>query len=60
MEKNYGIKPADLERLLDQFVMKSGDTVDVSLLREGIEQIIYANNDELIKDIKKMIDERSS
>ncbi len=60
MEKNYGIELSELKKLLDQYIMKSGETIDEAQLREGLEHIVFENNKALMKDIEKMIDEKIS
>ncbi|WP_027725390.1 hypothetical protein [Tuberibacillus calidus] len=55
MEKEYGISQADLERIVVQYVLKQGDTIDVERLRDGLKELIRLNNAALMEDIKNMI-----
>lgn len=55
MEKEYGISKMDLERVMDKYVLKQGDTIDVERLREGLKVLVQENNQALIKDIKELI-----
>lgn len=56
-EKKYGIKDSDLKHFLDQYVMKSGETIDIDNLRTGIEKIVYENNEAMMAEIKDMIEQ---
>ncbi|WP_188695796.1 hypothetical protein [Pullulanibacillus camelliae] len=55
MAKEYGISNAELKRIMDQYVLKQGETMDVERLREGLEVLIRHNNEALINDIKQLI-----
>ncbi|TCP26620.1 hypothetical protein EV207_11951 [Scopulibacillus darangshiensis] len=57
-EKNIGIDPIALERLLDKYILKSGDTITIDQLRIGLEKIIVENNKALMKDIEALIDNK--
>ncbi|MGV3489485.1 MAG: hypothetical protein ACO1OC_13010 [Tuberibacillus sp.] len=55
MDKEYGISRADLERIMVQYVLKQGDTIDVDRLRNGLKELIRLNNKALMEDIKALI-----
>jgi len=55
MDKEYGISRADLERIMVQYVLKQGDTLDVDRLRSGLKELIRLNNEALMEDIKNLI-----
>ncbi|GGE48817.1 hypothetical protein GCM10011391_29560 [Pullulanibacillus camelliae] len=55
LAKEYGISNAELKRIMDQYVLKQGETMDVERLREGLEVLIRHNNEALINDIKQLI-----
>lgn len=59
MEKNYGIAEADLQMIMDQYVLKQGDTIDVERLREGLTVLIHKNNEALVQQFKEMLDAKS-
>jgi hypothetical protein len=60
MSKTYGISEVELARILDQHVLKQGDTMDVERLREGLSELIRKNNEALMEDIKKLIENARS
>ncbi|GGH74955.1 hypothetical protein JOD43_000624 [Pullulanibacillus pueri] len=58
MTKEYGIGNAEIQRIMDQYVLKQGETMDVERLREGLVVLIRENNEALINDIKELIKEK--
>lgn len=59
MEKKFGIAQVELRKLLDQYILKSGDTITIDQLRIGLEKIVYENNDALMKDIEELINKKN-
>ena len=59
MEKNYGIKEAELQMIMDRYVLKQGDTMDVERLREGLKELIHTNNKALVQQFQEMLDSKS-
>jgi hypothetical protein len=59
LEKNYGITEADLQMIMDRYVLKQGDTMDVERLREGLTVLIHKNNEALVQQFKEMLDDNS-
>jgi hypothetical protein len=59
MEMNYGIKEAELQMILDRYVLNQGDTMDVERLREGLKELIHKNNEALMNQIKELFDAKS-
>ena len=55
MEKHFGVSDVDLERVMDKYVLKQGDTVDVGRLREGLKVLIQENNEALLESVKELI-----
>jgi len=59
MEKNYGITEAELQMIMDRYVLKQGDTMDVERLREGLTELIHTNNKALVQQFQEMLDSKS-
>lgn len=59
LKKTYGITEADLQMIMDQYVLKQGDTMDVERLREGLTVLIHKNNEALVQQFKEMLDAKS-
>ncbi|HSU80367.1 MAG TPA: hypothetical protein VLK78_08110 [Candidatus Angelobacter sp.] len=59
MEKNYGITEAELQMIMDRYVLKQGDTMDVERLREGLKELIHTNNKALVQQFQEMLDSKS-
>jgi len=58
LTKEYGISDAELKRIMDQYVLKQGETMDVERLREGLEVLVRHNNEALINDIKQLLEKK--
>lgn len=52
MKSQYGISDAEMEKILDQYVLNQGGRLDVNRLREGLGELIRKNNEALLKDLK--------
>jgi hypothetical protein len=59
LKKTYGITESDLQMIMDQYVLKQGDTMDVERLREGLTVLIHKNNEALVQQFKEMLDAKS-
>ncbi|MFC4618344.1 hypothetical protein ACFO4N_06315 [Camelliibacillus cellulosilyticus] len=59
MAKEYGIHKMELERIMDQYVLKQGETIDIERLREGLKVLVQKNNEALIEDIKALINQQN-
>lgn len=57
--KEYGIHKMELERIMDQYVLKQGETIDIERLREGLKVLVQKNNEALIEDIKALINQQN-
>lgn len=58
MTKQYGISDTELKRIMGQYVLKQGETMDVERLREGLEVLVRDNNEALINDIKQLLEKK--
>jgi hypothetical protein len=59
LKKTYGITESDMQMIMDQYVLKQGDTMDVERLREGLTVLIHKNNEALVQQFKEMLDAKS-
>jgi len=58
LTKQYGISDTELKRIMGQYVLKQGETMDVERLREGLEVLVRDNNEALINDIKQLLEKK--
>lgn len=57
---SFGIKEAELQRLLDTYIIEEGGSASLQNIKEGIRRIIQENNAAIQKEIEALIKKQQS